>query len=89
MPQEINEGWGITHTFIDGELNILISDGSDKIYFLDVNWKLKRILKIKSKNGIPIFYLNELEMIHGKLLANVYLSEKIVVIDLENGIAIK
>lgn len=74
------EGWGLT---TDGN-SLIMSDGSSNIYFLDKNFSVRR--RIVVKNGRKsVGMLNELEWIDGKIWANVYLSDEIVVINPENG----
>ncbi len=74
------EGWGLT---TDGK-SLIMSDGSSNIYFLDKNFSVRR--RIVVKNGRKaVGMLNELEWIDGKIWANVYLSDEIVVINPENG----
>jgi len=74
------EGWGIT---TDGK-NLISSDGSDRLYFLSPDFKLQRSVNV-SMNGRPVRNLNELEWIDGKVWANVYLTDIIVVIDPQTG----
>ena len=75
------EGWGIA---TDGEW-LYMSDGTDKIYKLDpATFKRKMTIPV-TYNGQPLSLLNEMEWIDGKLWANVYLIEKIVVIDPATG----
>lgn len=74
------EGWGLT---TDGK-SLIMSDGSSNIYFLDSNFKVQR--RIVVKNGRKaVGMLNELEWIDGRIWANVYLTDEIVVINPENG----
>ncbi len=74
------EGWGLT---TDGK-SLIMSDGSSNIYFLDRNFSVQR--RIVVKNGRKsVGMLNELEWIDGKIWANVYLTDEIVVINPENG----
>jgi glutamine cyclotransferase len=47
-------------------------------------YKEKSYIEVYDKNG-PVEYLNELEFIDGKIFANVYLTNKIVVIDPQSG----
>lgn len=78
------EGWGLT---TDGK-SLIMSDGSSNIYFLDANLKVQR--RIVVKNGRKsVGLLNELEWIDGKIWANVYTSDFIVVINPENGVVEK
>ena len=74
------EGWGLT---TDGKL-LYASDGTDRIYVLDGNFKLQRTIWVKL-NGRPLRFLNELEWIDGKIWANVYTTDVIVVIDPKDG----
>lgn len=74
------EGWGLT---TDGEF-LYASDGSNKIYVLSSDFKLQRTIFV-SLDGRPLRFLNELEWVDGKIWANVYTTDMIVVIDPESG----
>jgi glutamine cyclotransferase len=75
------EGWGITH---DG-IHLIMSDGSDKIYFLDPEtFKVERTIKVTFDEQ-PIDELNELEFVYGDIFANVWKTDKIARIDPETG----
>ena len=74
------EGWGLT---TDGQ-NLIASDGSNKIYFLSKDFKLQKTLSV-TLNGRPLRYLNELEWVNGKIWANVYTTDMIVIIDPKSG----
>lgn len=76
-----SEGWGLTN---DGKY-IIMSDGSDKIYFLnDTNYKVEKSLSIKLE-GSPLINLNELEYINGFIYANVWQTSYIVKIEPSTG----
>jgi len=75
------EGWGLT---TDGK-SLIASDGSSKLYFMDKDLKVLRTVKV-TMNGREIHYLNELEWIDGKIWANVYTTDIIVVINPATGI---
>lgn len=75
------EGWGLT---TDGK-SLIASDGTSSIYFLSPEFKLERTLKV-TLNGRPLRYLNELEWIDGKIWANVYMTDMIVIIDPKTGV---
>jgi len=49
------------------------------------SWQVENTITVKSKSGRPVNMLNELEFYKRKLLANIYLTKKIGVIDLETG----
>ena len=74
------EGWGLT---TDGSL-LYASDGSNRIYVLSDDFRLQRTILVKLE-GRNLRYLNELEWIDGKIWANVYTTDLIVVIDPESG----
>ena len=74
------EGWGLT---TDGK-QLIASDGTAYLYFLDENLKTKSKLQV-TLNGKPLRNLNELEWIGGKIWANVYLTDMIVIIDPKSG----
>lgn len=75
------EGWGLT---TDGK-ELIMSDGSSKLYFLDpASFYCRRTLRVTA-NGAPVEYLNELEWIDGKIWANVYTSDYIVIINPQTG----
>lgn len=74
------EGWGLT---TDGK-SLIASDGSSCIYFLDAKLNVQR--RITVRNGRKaVGMLNELEWIDGKIWANVYLTDYIVVINPQSG----
>lgn len=75
------EGWGLCN---DGK-QLIMSDGSERIYFRDpTNFLLKKSIEVYSNQG-PIKGLNELEYINGKIYANVYTTNLIVIIDPKTG----
>jgi glutamine cyclotransferase len=81
------QGWGLTNNGTD----LIKSDGTHKIYFLDGNTQ-------QEKKSIQVYYnkgkidkLNELEIINGKIYANRWITDKpirslIVIIDPVTGI---
>ncbi|MGM9738720.1 MAG: glutaminyl-peptide cyclotransferase [Candidatus Cryptobacteroides sp.] len=74
------EGWGLT---TDGK-NLIASDGTSRLYFMDDNFRQLRTVTVKM-DGRPVSYLNELEYIEGRIWANVYMSDLILIINPENG----
>ena len=75
------DGWGLT---TDGK-SLVASDGSDRIFFMSEDLKLERTISVRL-NGKPLNYLNELEWIDGKIWANVYTTDMIVIINPRNGV---
>jgi len=74
------EGWGLT---TDGT-QLIASDGSSRLYFMDSKLQLIKTLDV-TLDGRPVRYLNELEWIEGKIWANVYTTDTIMIIDPESG----
>lgn len=74
------QGWGITS---DGK-QLIASDGTANLYFMDGNLKLDRKMLV-TLNDKPVMWLNELEYIDGRVWANVYTSDEIVIINPRTG----
>ena len=75
------EGWGLTD---DGE-SLIMSDGTEKLYFLSPrSFKVTKVLSVR-ENGSPVTTLNELEYAGGKIYCNIWLSDDIVVVDSKSG----
>lgn len=81
------EGWGLT---TDGR-DFYMSDGTATIRVVDGDrllnhqqYVVKRVFQVADK-GTPIPKLNELEMIHGELYANVWQTDRIAVISPKTG----
>ncbi len=75
------EGWGICY---DGD-RLIKSDGSSKLYFLNKDtYAEEGFIEVYNDRG-PVDSLNELEYIDGKVYANVYTEDIIVIIDPQTG----
>lgn len=75
------EGWGLTND----DKNLIQSDGSDTLFFLDPQtFATVRRLKV-TMNGRQLRNLNELEWIEGEIWANVWQTDLIVRIDPKSG----
>lgn len=79
------EGWGLTNNGTE----LIMSDGSENIYFLDTEFiqETRRIQVYDNK--IPIKNLNELEYIDGLIYANIYGTNNIVAFESKTGKVIK
>jgi glutamine cyclotransferase len=75
------EGWGITHNGV----NLIVSDGSEKLYFLDTLTLQPVKTIVASENKLPVKNLNELEFIEGYVYANQWQTNFIVKIDPSTG----
>lgn len=75
------EGWGLTY---DGK-RLILSDGSSELRFLDpVTFKETGRLAV-TDGGAPVENLNELEVVRGEILANVWMKNVIARIDPATG----
>lgn len=70
------EGWGLT---TDGQ-NLIASDGSSRLFWLDTRFKQLKSMTVKME-GRAINMINELEWIEGKIWANIYMTDMILIID--------
>lgn len=76
------EGWGLTNN----GYSLILSDGTSIIRFIDPrSMKVIRTLDVRHDDR-PIDRINELEWVNGRILANVWQSEKIAVINADSGI---
>lgn len=79
--QNSREGWGLCN---NGE-RFYKSDGTNQIYFLNKDtFQEEGFIEVYNNQG-PVDSLNELEFIDGKIYANVYQTDKIVIIDPKTG----
>jgi glutamine cyclotransferase len=77
-----HDGWGLTN---DGK-NLIVTDGSHKIRFLDPNTLQETMppIEVKNKNS-KVGELNELEYIKGEIWANIWHKDMIVRVDPKDG----
>lgn len=76
------EGWGLT---TDGE-KLYMTDGSPRLSTIDPETFRRTSSVTVTHRGEPVQLLNELEWIEGKIWANVYTTDKIVIIDPATGV---
>ena len=76
------EGWGLT---TDGE-KLYMSNGSSTIYRVDPKTFQREGRITVTLRGETLNYINELEWIDGKIWANVYTTNYIVIINPETGV---
>jgi glutamine cyclotransferase len=68
------EGWGLAH---DARLGLVMSDGSDQLFFLDPKtYRVTRTMKV-TDGGRRVINLNELEWVEGEIWANVWQTDLI------------
>ena len=78
------EGWGLA---FDGRL-LVMSDGTERLRFLDPR-SHRVVREVAVHDGAaPLRRINELEIIHGELFANIYQSDRIVRIDPVTGVVL-
>lgn len=77
----IGEGWGLCH---DGT-SLIMSNGTERITFRDPEtFEIQRTIEVYSNLG-PVSNLNELEYADDLIYANVWMTNKVAVIDPNNG----
>lgn len=75
------EGWGLTHN----NTQLIKSDGSEKIWFLNPETgKEESHIEVYTHNAM-VKSINELEYINGKIYANVWTKNAILIINPKNG----
>ena len=75
------EGWGLAH---DDE-SLIMSDGTNRLRFLDPEtFAVRRTVSV-FENGEPLNNLNELEYVKGEIYANVWQTDRIVRVDPKTG----
>jgi len=79
------EGWGMC---FDGT-KLYMDDSSNRLWFLDKNtYKVNGFVDVYDDKG-PVNSINELEYIDGKIYANVWQTNNIIVIDPKTGAVIE
>ncbi len=79
------EGWGMC---FDGE-KLYMDDSTNRIWFLDKNtYAQTGYIDVYDDKG-PVNQINELEYIDGKIFANVFMTDDIVVIDPKTGVVLQ
>lgn len=78
----VGEGWGLTH---DGT-SLIMSDGSDRLRFLDPETFAERRRLQVTAAGMPLRNLNELEYVKGEVLANVWMTDYVARIAPATGV---
>jgi glutamine cyclotransferase len=75
------EGWGLTY---DGS-KLIMSDGSSNLYFLNpITFQKVGELSVHDGN-ISVTNINELEYVNGDVFANIWLQQKIAIINPQTG----
>lgn len=79
--QNSAEGWGLTHN----DTHLIKSDGSEKIWFLNPESGKEEFHIEVYTHKAKVDKINELEYIDGKIYANVWTKNAILIIDPKNG----
>ncbi|HUR21726.1 MAG TPA: glutaminyl-peptide cyclotransferase [Vicinamibacterales bacterium] len=76
------EGWGLAYDVKGG---LVLSDGSDTLFFLDPKtYRVVRTVRVTDA-GRPVPQLNELEWIEGEIWANVWQTDRIARVNPRTG----
>ncbi|MDP2088867.1 MAG: glutaminyl-peptide cyclotransferase [Flavobacteriaceae bacterium] len=79
--QKSVEGWGLTHD----ENHLIKTDGTERIWFLNPENQKEEYFIEAYTNKRKVEQLNELEYINGKIYANIYQQNSILIVDPKNG----
>jgi glutamine cyclotransferase len=75
------EGWGLT---TDGT-ELILSDGTPTLFWIDpTSWTAGRTVTV-TDDGQPLSLLNELEFVDGAVLANVWMTPIVAIVDPNSG----
>jgi len=81
---ERNEGWGICYD--ESKHEFIVSDGSEFLFFWDADTlEEKRRVSVQRHHKVAARNINELEFVNGRVLANVWYEDVILVINPETG----
>ena len=76
------EGWGLSHN----DSSLIVSTGESNIYLVDpTTFSIQKTIGVYNNFGY-LSNINELEFVNGKLYANIYGRNNIVVINLNSGL---
>jgi glutaminyl-peptide cyclotransferase len=76
------EGWGLTH---DGQ-RLIMSDGTPNLrYLTPATFEEQSRFTVRDGNGASVDDLNELEFVKGSVYANVWLTDRIAIIEPGSG----
>lgn len=82
MPPEMEEGWGLTHN----DEHIFASDGTDRLFKINPeNFTVIQTIPVTDKNGKPVRFINELELVGDYIYANILPLNVIAKIDINTG----
>ena len=80
LPTMLKEGWRMTTNGTE----LIVSDGTQNIYFFDTKFNLQRKIQVAGFKSVYT-YINEMEFINGKIFANVWTTNFILVIHPKTG----
>lgn len=74
-------GWGLCNNGSE----LIYSDGSNTLTYIDtLNFNKIKVIEVTEKNS-PVYAINELEYINGFIFANIYSTNRIIIIDPVSG----
>lgn len=79
----MREGWGMCSL---NNSTLLTTDGTNKIFHINPSdFSVIKTVEVFNNSHLPLTDLNEIEIINGLVYANIFLSNKIAVIDPHTG----
>ncbi len=79
--QQSKEGWGLTHN----KEKLIKTDGTERMWFLDAETLKEEYFIETYTNKRKAENLNELEFVNGKIYANLWQQNSILIVDPESG----
>lgn len=79
--QQSMEGWGLTHN----GTHLIKTDGTERIWFLDPENQKEEFYIEAYTDKRKVEQLNELEYVNGKIYANIYQQNSILIVNPKNG----
>ena len=88
--KDIKEGWGLSEAY-DNEYKMYLTNGSNKIIIITcendvLNFDNKNIIEIFDDDGNKVLNLNDLVNVEEYFYINVYMSDKIIKVDMKGKI---
>ncbi|KAL1515753.1 hypothetical protein AB1Y20_002369 [Prymnesium parvum] len=82
LPRAVREGWGVTS---DGEGSLYVSDGTSSLHVLSPS-SLEPIRTATVRaGGREVWYLNDLQWVHGEIWANIFREDLLAAINPTTG----
>lgn len=80
------EGWGLCTSSLETDRPFVMSNGSSDLTIRDPEtFEVRRVVPVVAEDGSPVLQINELECLGTHTLANIWLTDEIVSINMTTG----